>query len=1143
MQMLFRTILMALLLVAPAGAQEFRATVTGRVTDPSGAPVPAVQIRATNIETNVSTETISTETGDYSLPFLQPGSYRIEAEGTGFKKFVRDGVTLRVADRLAIPVTLELGPVSESVTVTGDAPLLETTNGSSGEVISGQMLVDMPLNGRNAYMLVGMVPGALPTGRGTPAFFERTTSNNSTSALSISGGAEGFNEVTLDGVSMTGGNNKVTYIPSTDATQQFKVQTNAFDAELGRFVGGLVNATTKAGTNQWHGALFEFHRNSALNARDFFATEKPAFQYNQFGLSIGGPVRVPKAYNGHNRTFFFFNYEGSREGVARSWVSTVPTDLQRKGDFSQTYTRLTNREPAAITIYDPQTTRTVSGALRRDPFPGNVIPANRFDPVALQLLAFYPLPNAVSDPITNVNNLRLAYKDPVYDNGYVVRVDHHISSRHQIFGRYSWRHFYVGRQSEFKSMATGDSEDRYAPGVALDDTLTLNSTTVLNFRYGFSRLKSQQRSDSLGYDVEQLGFPAYLKKLFVVQAIPAISISGFTGFSQDNKLSENAQDTHSVKASAAKQVGRHMLRAGFEGRLLRSNVNSVGSDAAGSYKFDTTYTRGPNPNASSQTAGNGMASFLLGGGSSGSAAMNDSTAVQMPYYALYLQNDLRMTSRLSVNLGVRNEWEGAQTERFNRFNRGFAFDTPNPLEQAARANYAQSPIAEIPVDRFRVMGGLLFAGVNGQPRALSNFHFLNMGPRVGVAYAIGRKTVIRGGYGIFYGATTSLATTSVGFGTSTPWVATIDNGLTVVNPLSNPFPNGLLKAPASSDGLLSFVGQGISFVDVDRRMLTVHQFQAGIQRELPGKLLVDASYSGSRGRGLPLSHEIDATPDQFRRDARQVYLATGRNILNESVPNPFYGLISSGSLAGRNTTRGQLVKPYPQFTSINERNSDIGSSGYNSFQLKVAKRLSNGLSLLAAYTNSKLLRNMSFLNNSDPQPTRALADYDIPQRLTISGGYELPFGRGKRLLNRAPTFVQKLAAGWKVNGIYTAQSGIPLSVSAETVGRSAKLPKSQQTIDHWFDTSAFRQRATLELVATSKLPDVRSQGRNNFDASLHKGFSITEKWKAQIRAEAFNMFNRTEFDVPSTSLGSNFGVIRAQNNFARQLQFGLKLLW
>lgn len=1128
-----RYVMAATLAAGVLFAQEFRATLSGRVKDPSGLPVAGASVRAVNADTNLANATTTQTPGDFVIPYLTPGRYRLEVECEGFKKFVQENIVLRVDDRLALDVELQVGAVTESVTVKAESPLLETTTGSAGEVISGETLVDMPLNGRNPLYLVGLAPGVTPTARGTPAFFLRTTSNSSTSSLSVSGSPVGFNEVLLDGVPTTGGNNQITYIPSTDSTQEFKVQTNAFDAELGRFAGGAINATTKSGSNQVRGAAFNFLRNSALSARDFFAAGVPAFTYNQFGASLGGPVWLPRLYNGRNRTFFFFNYEGSREGVARSTVATVPTADQRRGDFSRTFTRLPSGEYAAITIYDPSTTRLEGNIYRRDPFPGNLVPQDRFDPVARNLLHLYPLPNAAADAYTNVNNFRLAFKDPVLDNGFIAKVDHRISPRQQMFARVSWRHFYVGRQGDFKSVVTGDSEDRYSPGVALDDTITLSPSAILNFRYGFARLKADVRADSLGSDVTQFGFPEYTRRIFVVQAIPQISISGYTTLSGRNKRNETAHDTHSVKASLSKHRGRHLLRAGFEGRLLRGYGNSVGADAAGSYSFNSNFTRGPNAQATSLVAGSALASFLLGLGASGSAAMNDSIANQCTYYGLFVQNDFRATSRLSINLGLRNEWEGPNTERFNRYNRGFAYDTPSPIDAQARANYAQAPIPQLPADQFRAMGGLLFAGREGQPRGLTNLDRLNLAPRIGAAYSVARKTVLRGGWGIFYGPTTSLATTSVGFGISTPWVATRDNGLRVVNPLSNPFPDGLLKAPGADGGMMTFVGQGISFVDVNRKLLYLHQFQVSLQRELPGRILVDAAYSGSRSRDLPQSREINPVPEPFRAEAREIYVATGRNILNDSVPNPFYGLITSGSLTGRTTTRGQLLKPYPHFTSINRRNSNIGSAGFNSLQVKASKRLSHGVTLLASYTNGKLIRKMSILNATAPEPSKELAEWDVPQRFTVSVSYDLPLARKRRFIG-----------GWKLNVLYTGNSGIPLSVSgAESLGRSAKLPASQQSLDRWFDTSAFRQRETLELVATSRLPDVRSHGRNNFDISALKTFVLHEKLKAQFRAEAFNAMNRTEFDTPGSSLGANFGVVRSQNNFSRQIQLALKLLW
>lgn len=1120
-------------------AQEFRATLVGRISDPSGAAVAGARVIAIQKDTNARYETLSTATGDYTMPFLPPGPYRVEVERQGFRKFVRDGVVLRIQERAAVDVSLQIGELAEAITVTGESPLLETSTASVGEVVTQRAIEEMPLNGRNAYGLVGLVPGALPTGRGTPSFFLRYTATGTTTTaeVSISGGPVAYNEVLLDGVSITGNDNGILYIPSVEATQEFKVQTNSFDAEFGRFVGGIVNASTKSGTNQFHGSVVEFFRNSALNARDFFASSKPQSQYNQFSVAAGAPVYIPKVYNGRDRTFFFVTYDGSREGVARAFVSTVPTELERRGDFSQTFTRQTNRQPAAITVYDPATTRQSGNVFVRDPFPGNAIPTARFDPVARNLIGLYPLPVVAGDPVTHANNYPLAFKDPVADDGYIIKVDHRFSPRHTMFARYSWRWFYVWREGAYKNAVTGEKENRYVPGFSVDDTFTLTPTMVLNLRYGMTRYKVLTQGDSFGYDIARLGFATSLARVVDRPALPNVSISGYTGFPGYSR-GANIPETHSLRAGLLKHTGRHSLKTGFDARLGRTNRGPGGTNA-GSYSFSQVFTRGPNPQVNTITAGSGLASFLLGLGAGGSMTYTASLAEQTPYYGFFVQDDIRVNNRLTVNLGVRYEWEGVHAERYNRFNRGFDFTHPSPINDAVRGNYAANPIPQVAPADFKLTGGLLFAGVGGQPRGMTNLDRNNVAPRFGIAYTLSPTTVLRGGIGLFYGPTTSQRETNYGFSSSTPWVATIDGGLTPMDRLSNPFPSGFVPPPAASQGLLTQVGQGVGYVNPDRRQLYANQFQLSIQRQLPGQVLAEGTYAGTRGYDFPVSRELDPVPERFRAEARQIYVATQRNIYNDQVANPFFGVLSSGALAARTVSRSQLLRPYPQFTSLSAMDLSIGSSQYDSFQLKISKRLTRGLQALVAYTARKMIDRNFYMNATNERLDRAIAPFDVPQRLVVSGSYELPLARGTRGIPG------KLLGGWQLNWIYAAQGGAPLSVgAAESLGRSASLPKDRRSLQRWFDTSAFRLRETLELVGTNRLPDVRSPGRNNLDLSLFKTTTLTERVKMQFRLETFNLANRTEFAAPNTTLGSSqFGSINSQINFARQVQLGLRVIW
>lgn len=1153
--------LLTLLLVLGTGAwaQESRATLVGRVVDPSNAAVAGAKVVATEMNTNARRSATTTESGDYTIPFLAPGPYRVEVEQPGFRKFVREGIILRVQDRLTVDVALEIGAQTESVTVTGAPPLLETSSASTGQVVAGQTIQDLPLNGRAAFVLMTTTPGVTITTKDNTVSFMRYSAAGETGGIalmSISGAPSAYNEYLVDGVPITSDNNAVDWVPSIEATQEFKLQTNSFDAEFGRFLGGVVNTSLRSGTNDVHGTAFDFIRNSYWNSKDFFATYKPKFSYNQFGASLGAPAYIPGIYNGKNRTFFFVMYDGSREGVARSFVSSVPTALERAGDFSQTFVRVSGKAQQA-TIYDPDTTRLEGGAYVRTPFEENKIPAARLNTVAKNLVNYFPLPTVTGDSITHTSNYPFSFTDPVLDNGVVFKVDHQFNESSQMFVRYFWRHFAVRGGGTFMSTdpnraSTTGHVNRYTPGAALGYTHTLDPTTILDFRYGYSRYRAVIISDSYGIDLTSLGFPESFTKSIDVPVIPNVTATNYTGYGSYT-LAKSVGDTHFFHVGVAKQKDIHSVRFGFNARVYRHN-SGPGGASTGTYAFTNGWTLGPNPQVASTTTGNAIASMLLGLGGSGSVTYFSSLARQMPYYEMYLQDDIRLTSKLSVNVGIRYEWEGEFTERYNRLNRGYDFSAASPIESAAVAAYALNPIDQVAAAHFKAKGGLLFTGVGGQPRSLQDIDRNNVSPRVGVVYTLTPKTVLRGGYGHFFGGSTPQyytgqacascdTTPNYGFSQTTTWVTAI--GLTPVNTLSNPYPSGITLPAGSTGGLRTGLGTSIGFVNPKQQQPWTQQFSFGIQQQLPGELVIEAAYAGTRTKDYPITTALNFTPRDIQLAARQTYISTKRNILSDSVKNPFYGLISTGSLSYANTTRGQLVLQYPHFTGLSELGLNDGSMTYDSLQLKVNKRFGGGLTFLAAYTLSKMIGATGRLNSSDPEPTRSLTSYDSPQRLVLTGSYQMPFGKGKRYLSGSNAVVQKFVEGWQANMIYTAQSGVPITLaSGESTGQSAYLPNGERTLERWFNTTPFRLRETLEFVGTSVLPDVRTHGFNNIDLSFFKDTAIYERLKLQFRAEAFNLANRVAFGSPNATVGStSFGKITTQVNFSRQLQFSLKLLW
>ncbi len=1117
-----------------AGAQEFRGAILGHVQDPSGAVVAGALVTITNTATNVAVTAKTADDGSYLVPFLVPGPYRVTAEMTGFKKALRDGIEVRVQDRLTVDLVLEVGATSETIEVTAAAPLLEVNSATMGQVIDNRQIVSMPLNGRSTYLLTRLAPGVMPTDTRT---FTRPFDNGAISNSSLSGNRGRANEVLLDGISNVGADNTITFTPSIDATQEFKVQTNTYDAEFGRSAGGVVNVTVKSGTNQVHGSLFEFFRNNVLDANNFFnnrvGAEKAPLHYNQFGASFGAPVYLPKIYNGRDRTFFFFNYEAIRQLDGRTYIGAVPTLKQRDGDFSD-----------SGAIYDPFSTRadpSRPGSFIRDQFPGNRIPSNRWDPVARAAMEYFPRPNAAGNPLTGADNLFYSAGSPDAYDAVITRVDHQISNTQRIFGRFSWSQRPHGDDNYFNNIADSNVTwaNRTSRGGALDYVNTLSSRWLLNLRAGINRYVDASSNLSAGFDIGTLGFPASFRDQTVFRIYPRFEISGLTEMGR-NGGSYPTQDTQTYQANLTHLRGAHTLKFGSDFRVIRQNQFSAGY-SSGRFSFTRAFTQGPDPLRA--TGGHAVASFLLGTSNSGSVEKAVALSFQNLYGAAFVQDDIKLSRKLTINVGLRWEHEGARTERFNRMTRGFAFGQPNPVQ----------------VPGLNLQGGLLYAGTGGQPRGQTDTDWNIFAPRFGFAYSLTSRTVLRAGYGMFWSGTTDIgagANAASGFAATTPFVASLDS-ITPLNTLRNPFPDGLLNPIGSSQGLATFVGQGVSFTNTGRRIPYTQQYSVGIQRQIGGGTLVEAAYVGNRGIALANSNvELNQLPDSA--------LAMGSALLTQ-VPNPFYGIIPTGALASRNVARGQLLRPYPQFTGVTVLSPTIGSSNYHSLQVKVEKRFSKGLSFLVAYTNAKIIDDIGNpQNNNNLRAERAISTLDRAQRLVISNVWELPIGRGRALAGSAPRALDVLIGGWQLNCVAIFQSGQILGISSSTnttnslggrqrpnsTGTSPKLShdSTDAMLKRYFDTSVFTVPAPFTFGNLGRtLADVRGPGINNFDLSLVKVFPIHERMKAQFRAEFFNAFNRTEFANPGTTQGNaQFGVISGTSNSAnpaRQVQLALKLVF
>lgn len=1165
---LFLVLSIALISPASVWGQTATGSITGNVTDAAESVIPGASVSLTDVATNQTRTTATNGRGYYNLTLLPPASYTLSVEAKGFSGFVQKNIRLNVGDTITINASLNVGQVSTQVTVTSAPPPLEEETSSLGQVIPEKSILDLPVNGRNSYSFAALVPGVLASA----GFTQTAYDEYSDQFVSINGSRPNQNVFLLDG----GMNTQPAlsgpgYYPSIDLVQEYKVQTNNFSAEFSNSSGGIINVITKSGGNQFHGSLYEFFRDTGLNANNFFANlaglPRAPFHYNQFGGSVGGPIL-------RNKTFFFFSYEGLRWTQAVTTTGTLPTSAQRAGDFSNTY----NAAGQLIPVYNPFSTvpdPSNPGQYIRTQFPGNKIPSSMMDTVASNLLAYIPLPNQAGNSVTGANNFISNASSPINKDDYSIRIDQQLTQKSKLFGRYS-----ISTTHQIRPPVFGTSQNFQVSSpilgpdtlrqmqTTIDDTTVLNPTLVLDLNTSYIRFHLTRRPPGQGFDPTQLGFPSYFSALAgqTVPCFPTMTIGGLgTAESIGNVgwggllgqlcwigILNDANQVYHETGNLTKLAGDHTLKIGADfgtGYFTTSRFNN----GAGFYTFGPDWTQGPNPFAAG-TSGVGFASFLLGAGDFGFNYTGGPDEINsFRYYGGYLQDDWKITHRLTLNLGLRYDYETPWRERFNRVT-GW-----NPT--------ASSPLQ---VPGLTLVGGLDFPGVNG----LSRYQFnpdrtTGWQPRLGFAYAATSNTVIRGGYGLFMGPVIGTGyngngVPATGYQGSTPWVTTL-NGLTPLNLLSNPFPQGFTYATGSSLGLATDIGQPVVAMDRTRHNSYSEGWNLDVQQMFPGKILFDLAYAGSHGVHLYGDYNANQLPDK--------YLGLGSQ-LNNLVSNPFYGKIASGSLSGPTVAQSQLLLPYPQFTGVTLGNGSFyGASVYNALQLKIERRFQDGFSVLVSYTWSKLMDNVQ-PNNGFPGGSFAggapqdwdnlrgewsLATFDTPQYLAINGIYDLPFGRDRRFANHS-SFANYLIGGWQLNGISSVVSGTPQQVfmSANTLynyGGTQRanwngqnpIPNTpiKDRLNQYFNVNDFSNPGAFTYGNSPRtLGPLRSPGLVDLDLSGIKNTRLIEGWTLQFRAEAFNIFNHPQFGPPDTALGDGTtGVINSQVNAPRELQFALKLLF
>jgi hypothetical protein len=1142
-------VIMCLALVALAvlpsavAAQESRGTLQGRVVDSSGGAVPGASVEVLNTATGVVTPTTTNEQGSYRMPFLNPGTYRVTVSLSGFGRFISDNIELHVADVLTVDATLKVGALSDEVTVTATAATVDRTTAELGQVVDARRIAELPIREGSPVELVILAPGVTVV---TDLRSRKAAFNNGLSQFSTDGVGEKKNDFTIDGVSNVA-NDRVAYSPPSASVEEFKIHTTSYDAAIGNTMGAVVNLVTKSGTNALRGQAYEWFRGSKLDARNYFdrVANRPKREYedNRFGGAVGGPIRT-------NRTFYFANVEANPFKVPSPNIVTVPSVKMRNGDFSD----LLALGPQ-YQIYNPFTTRpspTTPGRFVRDPFPGNIIPPAMIDPVAKKITEFFALPNQTGTADGQQN-----YQNPTavaFETYYTAtgRVDHNLSPKHRLYGRFSWDFWEEEKDDRFDNIATGIFLNRKNRILGVDDAYTIRNNLLVNVRGGFSRQMFPERRRSQGFDLSSLGFSPALVALAPKDsaAFPFINYDGL----QDFSVSESGDgyfttDVYSVTGNLMWLVGRHNMKYGTEYRNYIEDASRFSTASAPQINFSNTWTRGPLDNSSAAPFGQDFASFLLGlptGGTMSRAAAYREKSSVLSFYA---HDDWRVRTNLTLNLGLRWELEQPLTEAEDRFVSGFDFTTPPAIAAAAESAYARNPIPETPAAQFKVRGGLLYPDTGGPHQAWER-NGGNIMPRAGFAWLASPKTSVRGGYGLFYDVlgTNRITVNQVGYSRDTALTPSLDNGQTFRATLANPFPDGLLEPVGSALGLMTNVGLGVSFPYVGEvKNPRNHRWSLGLQRELPWQLLVEATYVGAHGENLPVTRQLNAVPAQYLSTSPERDDVTN-NRLSQQVPNPFIGLVPTG-LTGANVARSQLLRPYPQFTSVQATETN-GESDYQALQARVERRMANGFTVQVAYAWSQAMTETGYLNDSDTTLERVISPWDREHTFVASGLVEMPFGSNRRYGRNWSGLTNAVLGGWQIGYIFKAQSGAPLGFGnflfASGMGVD-DIAAADQSVDHWFNVNAFNRVTAQQLVSNvrtqpSRFAEVRGPGYAVLDLSLLKNISLGATRQLQLRVEAYNVTNRANLQNPNTTTTSTaLGTITAQNGLPRQLQLAVKV--
>ena len=1184
--------LLPLCTVYLAYAQETRSAIFGRVSDPQNSAIPAATVVVTNIDTGTSMTLTTNETGYFEANLLISGNYRISAEKTGFRKLIRSGIDIPISARVEINLSLPLGAVTDSVSVTAEAPLVDTSSvASAGRVMDTREVLDLPTFNNSPLMLIKLTPGVEASNNrrynGVNALGGTNEAHNV--------GAVGGNDWSIDGVPDMGNGYQAAYLPYSTTISEYKVATQNFDAAVGHSSGISVAIMTKSGSNAYHGDLTEQYWNNRWNGARFFVKQayyrsinaaraggnlvladrirsssvNPAGHANTYAATIGGPVVIPKVVNGKNRLFFFFSFDGfiDRKPTENTFNHTVPTLPQRRGDFSD----LLGISAAKYQLFDPLTVRpdpSRAGHYLRDPIPGNILPGNRLiNPAYQTYTKFEPVPNNLpaSSSLEPLNN----YLDPgePYNWSYSAianRFDYQLSEKHRFFGRWSWLKYREDRQDWTYETARGlmtNGVNRNNLGATANWVYTPGSSTVIDFSAGGNNFLEGNilTPVALGFTPSSVGLPAYLDaKAGPNHALPIMSFSGYDTLGQSVPAWTH-YEIFSLKSNISYIRGAHTLRAGLD---LRDHRRAGGDPGitSGSFNFTNAFTCQQDDCLTAAGLGHGWAAFALGLPVTSSEATNATYALSNPYLGWFAQDNWRLTPKLSVNFGLRMEYEFGLRERYNRFIAGFDPTSSLPITALAQVAYAKSPIPELSASAFSVLGGSLYTGVGPAGDRFPGGQLMLL-PRIGFAYSITARTTVRGGYGIYFDTLNAQnqSPDQSGFSLTTSVPSSNDFGQTWlsgnpragVSPLTDPFPlraDGTRFDPpvGSALGLLAKTGSGWTFLDPNFERAREQRWRLEIQRQFGEKSVLSVAYAGMYGNHVRLTRKLDALPAEYWAygGTRNNSIATN---LNQNVTNPFYianfaslqtsnpviyqALASRSFFTSPTIRKNQLLRPYSQMNGLSETGG-FGETKGESVEAIFTRRFAQGFTVNANFTGL-VERDRDFFNNEfDPTPIWELSNNGTPWRFAMTGIWELPFGKTKWLARSGVW--NALFGGWQTAAAYEVQPGPLLNwgnlfYNGDPNNVCSGWP---QTPDHWFNAAGFVTDAALQPAAFQarvfprRIGSCRADGLNRLDANIQRKFRIREGVTFQLRLDALDALNRSQLDVPNLDpTSTNFGKV------------------